>query len=90
MVHYKTTDDFFRNTRPFKVGERVGRQLYVESLLAVYSSEYVQSCFGIPRSEVQATLERCNPVAERRRELEHMAGVAELMSMVVGAEGPLD
>ena len=86
---YMDMEAFFKSGGKTTIQEDVERQGYVESLLAIYSPKYVMSCFKIPEAEVQETLARCNPATERRRELEHMAGVTELMGMVVGGEIPL-
>ncbi|MBT4165578.1 hypothetical protein HOE04_00895 [archaeon] len=53
--------------------EDITRQVYVESLLKDYSTKEVIEGFGIPKSEVESTLEHYNPIAEKEDELSRLA-----------------
>jgi hypothetical protein len=84
---YMRVEDFFKDSKPCTIAEDVRKEMELYHLLQTYSQDYVEKTFHYSKKEIAAHLKDHDPVGDRRRELEHIASIAELMPKIVGAEG---
>ena len=80
-----------KNAKPCTIGRDVQRAVEVENLLRTYSVDYVIETFhhvtrdyGYTREQLEQMAPAC--VESQRRETERIAGIAELMPQIFGAE----